>query len=320
MTMSGRDIALSIAAGIAAAVLTVSALSFALGGIVLSSLAQLPLFLVGLSLGVHASMIAAASSVAITSLMIKFEFGFFFGLVVAAPVAIVVRQALLTRLRADGEREWYPPAGLLLTALGLTAVVAATSLPTAIWPSEGQLSRARAILAELPADLFPAAPGAAGMEQLIRLSITFLPGFLGLGFFFLLIANAALAQWLLARTGHNLRPSPRMAELALPGWFHTAAAIAAMGAFLPGILGVPAGIAGVVGANMMLVCLAGFLFAGLAVIHAWVKDWAARGAVLAGVYVLMLFFAPVLIALLMIGIAEPWLKLRERFAGPAPTL
>ncbi|MBL8697350.1 MAG: DUF2232 domain-containing protein [Alphaproteobacteria bacterium] len=318
--MPGRDIFLSIAAGIAAAVLTVSALAFALGGIVLSSLAQLPLFLVGLSLGTHASVIATASSVAVTSLLIRFEFGFFFGLVVAVPVVIMVRQALLTRRRADGGSDWYPPAGLLLTALGLTAVVAATSLPTAIWPSEGQLRRARAILTELPAEFLPGGVGAEGIEQLIRLSITFLPGFLGLGFFFLLIANAALAQFLLVRLGLNLRPTPRMADLALPGWFNTAAAIAAIGAFLPGLFGQAPGIAGVVGANMMLVCLAGFLFAGLAVIHAWVKDWPSRGALLAGLYVLMLFFAPVLVALLMLGLAEPWLKLRERFAGPAPTL
>jgi len=320
MTMPTRDILVSIAAGAAAASLTVFALSFALGGLVLSSFSQLPIFLVGLSLGSHASMVAALSSVAVTSLLTRFEFGFFFGLMVAAPVVILVRQALLTRANPGGGLDWYPPAGILLTALGVSAAVVSVSLPAAIWPSDAQIASARATLSRLPPEILPATSSAEALEQLIRLSITFLPGFLGVGFFFVLAANAALAQAILVRLSRNLRPTPHMANLALPGWFNTAACIVALGAILPGLLDAGPGIAGIAGANLMMICLAGFLFAGLAVVHAWLKDWSGRGALLVGLYLLMLFVAPVLIALLAIGIAEPWLKLRERFAGPAPTL
>ncbi len=293
--------------------LTLSALSFSIGGILLSSLAQLPLFLVGLSIGVHSAMIAAASSVAIASILIRFEFGVFFGLVVAVPTIILVRQALLTRTGERGKPLWYPPAGLLLVCLGLTIAVAITALPTAIWPAADQIARARNVLANLPSELLPPDMTPEAIERMVRLSLSFLPGFLGIGFFVLLIVNAALAQFILVRTGHNLRPTPRLSDLALPNWFATGAAIAGVGALFPGI-------AGTTGSNLVLICAIGFLFAGLAVVHAMVRGRQARIPALIALYGALFLFAPMLILIALLGIVEPWAKLRERFAGVAPSL
>ena len=311
--MTGRPIAISIAAGAAAALLTLSALSFSFGGILLSSLAQLPLFLVGFSIGVHSTMIAAASSVAIASILIRFEFGVFFGLIVAVPVIILVRQALLMRSGEHGTTRWYPPAGLLLVCLGLTIAVAMTALPTAIWPAADQVARARNVLANLPTEFLPADMTPEAIERMVRLSLSFLPGFLGIGFFALLVVNVALAQFILVRTGHNLRPTPRLSDLALPGWFASGAAVAGVGAFFPGI-------AGIVASNLVLICALGFLFAGLAVAHAVVRGWQARVPALIALYGALLLFAPTIVLIAMLGIVEPWAKLRERFAGPAPSL
>ena len=309
MNMSGRDIILSIAAGVAAAVLTLSALSFSLGGIVLSSLAQLPLFMVGLSIGAHAAAIATASSVAVASVLIRFEFGIFFGLIVAVPVVVLVRQALLSR-DEDGATRWYPPAGLLLTTLGLTIAVCATSLPTAIWPSAEQVERARGVLENLPPEFKPTELTRDAADRLVRISLAFLPG---IGFFCLLAVNAMIAQAILVRFGWNLRPTPRLAQLALPTWFSAGAAIAGIGALLPGI-------SGTVGGNLAIICAMGFLCAGLAVVHAMVDKSNARGALLAVAYAALFLFAPAIVVVMMLGIAEPWARLRERFAGPAPSL
>lgn len=310
--MSGRDVLLSIAAGIAAAVLTLSALSFSLAGLLLSSLVQLPLLMAGLALGTQAAAIATASSIAVTSMLTRIEFGVFFGLVFAVPCVVLVRMALLNRPE-DGRTAWYPPAGLLLTVLGLTLAVSATSLPTALWPSAEQIDRARKVLMELPPELLPGQLTRESAERLVRVSLAFLPGFLGIGFFFLLVTNAMLAQAVVARFGWNLRPTPRLADLALPGWFNTGAAIAAVGAMLPGI-------SGTIGGNLALVCALAFLFAGLAVVHAMVERSRARGILLVVLYGAMFVFAPVIVVVLMLGIAEPWARLRERFAGPAPSL
>lgn len=308
--MTPRDFVLPAAAGAAAAILTLAALSASLGGIVLSSLAQLPIFLIGLSLGAQAAAVATASSFAVASIMVRVDFGFFFALAVGVPATILVRQALLWR--PEGGGVWYPPAGLLLVCLGLTVAVAATALPAALSPSPEQLQRARSVMENLPLELRPADLPPAAAEELIRFALGFLPGFLGLGFFVLLVANAAIAQALLTRFGLNLRPTPRFSDLALPNWFATGAAIAGIGALLPGT-------SGVVGGNLALICAIGFLFAGLAVVHALVLNSRARGPLLALAYGSLLF-APAIIAVMMLGIAEPWTRLRERFAGPAPRL
>ncbi|MFO0294744.1 MAG: DUF2232 domain-containing protein [Rhodospirillales bacterium] len=309
--MNPRDFVFPVAAGAAAAILTMAALSATLGGIVLSSLAQLPIFLVGLSLGAQAAAVATASSFAVASIMVRVDFGFFFALAVGVPATILVRQALLWRPRGD-DIAWYPPAGLLLVCLGLTTAVAATALPAALWPSPEQVQRARAVIENLPLELRPSDLPAAAADDLISFALGFLPGFLGLGFFVLLAANAAIAQALLVRFGLNLRPTPGFSELALPPWFTTAAAIAGIGALLPGV-------SGVIGGNLALICAIGFLFAGLAVLHAIVLNSRARGPLLALAYGSLLF-APAIVAVMMLGIAEPWTRLRERFAGPAPRL
>jgi len=311
--MNARELIVSIAAGAAAAALTLSALSASVGGVLLSSLAQLPIFLVGLSLGTQAAAIAAAGSVAAASILVRLEFGLVFGLAVGLPVVVFVRQALLSRRGADGRAEWYPPAGLLLTCLLLTAVVAATALPAALDPSPGQVSRAREVLAGLPPELRPADLAPEALDKLVRFALGLLPGFLGIGFFFLLVANAALAQAILVRFGWNIRPTPAMSALALPGWFATAAAIAAIGAMFPGA-------SGVAGTSLAMICALGFAFAGLAVVHALVLNSAARGVLLAVAYAAIPVFAPAIVLVLLLGIVEPWTRLRERFAGPAPNL
>ena len=70
----------------------------------------------------------------------------------------------------------------------------------------------------------------------------------------------------------------------------------------------------------MLICAVGFAFAGLAVVHAMVLNSPARGPLLAAAYGAIFLFAPAIVVVMLLGIAEPWTRLRERFAGPAPRL
>jgi hypothetical protein len=41
---------------------------------------------------------------------------------------------------------------------------------------------------------------------------------------------------------------------------------------------------------------------------------------LAVAYAAIFLFAPAIVLVLLLGIVEPWTRLRERFAGPAPGL
>ena len=44
------------------------------------------------------------------------------------------------------------------------------------------------------------------------------------------------------------------------------------------------------------------------------------GVLLAVAYAAIFLFAPAIVLVLLLGIVEPWTRLRERFAGPAPGL
>lgn len=80
------------------------------------------------------------------------------------------------------------------------------------------------------------------------------------------------------------------------------------------------GAAGVAGTSLAMICALGFAFAGIAVVHALVLNSSARGVLLAVAYAAMFLFAPAIVLVLLLGIVEPWTRLRERFAGPAPGL
>jgi hypothetical protein len=61
-----------------------------------------------------------------------------------------------------------------------------------------------------------------------------IPGVVAASWMVTTVANAALAQGVLARFGANWRPSPDMAALGLPIWVTAALGLAAAAAIFPG--------------------------------------------------------------------------------------
>jgi len=116
------------------------------GSMILIYLAQLPLFVAGLWLGVGASLLAGlAASLTLVAASTPMTAAVFAGLN-AGPVALLVRQSLLARTNNGGAVQWYPP-GLLtawLTGLGLAAIAAALAL---FGGAEGVQAAAREVLA-----------------------------------------------------------------------------------------------------------------------------------------------------------------------------
>ena len=311
--MTPRLLLLSVPAGAAAATLALTMLTLSVGGVLAFQFAQLPLFLIGLAFGVKASLIATASGIAITTAGSNLTLGLLFGGFVALPVVVLVRQGLRVRDDGRGGVEWYPAAGLLLTALAMAMVIAATALPSAIEPDRAELARGATLAGELLQRMGAAPMATEEIEAMAAAMLRLMPGFLGLWFLSTLVINGALAQGLLARSGYAARPTPRLTQLALPGWFSAGAAIAGIGAFFPGL-------AGVFGGNLVLLLAFAFLLAGLAGLHAALAGSSLRLPALLALYLALLVFAPALIAVALLGILEPWLGLRERFAGPAPRL
>jgi hypothetical protein len=314
---------LTLAAGVASAGLYLGLLSGALGTALFANFAQLPLFAVGLMLGIGPALIAASAAIVVTLAAGGALFSLGFALIYAAPAAFMVRQALLNRRAADGTVEWYPPGNLVawlcaLGAAGFALMLVMGSghdggLEGFVHDAVEQVLRG-ASQGEAAGDAERTPPAAAteGAIAAIQSVARYIPGGLVASWIVMTTVNGALAQLIARRSGGARRPSPEMAQLDLPGWLPVAAALAGLAAFLPGTTGY-------VGINLVLILGLGFVFAGLAVIHARTRSWNQRRWWLVGIYLLSFTQAWPVLFIGLLGVFEPWANLRGRPATPPPT-
>lgn len=310
--MPVSQLLLALGAGLAAAALFASLLTGSTMAFLFAYLAPLPIFAAGLAFGVGVAAVAGATGMVATIVIDSMMFALVFAVLnVLAPV-VLTRQAMLNRATAAGGIEWYPPGALLLWLAGLViAVFIALVVYLSGFPGgmEGQLQRS--LTRVFQAGGFPQEFSGASAEQMTRAIARFLPGIVAVSWMVMSALNGVLAQALLKRFGWNLRPSPRMADIRLPSWMPVAGAIAAVGAFMPGF-------AGFIGGNLLLIALAVFAFAGLAVIHAMAGAWKNRMLWLVLIYTVMIIFTWPVILVAVLGVAETWMGWRHRFISRPP--
>lgn len=304
----GRFAALGAGAALGAlgAALYLAVLTGSPGALILAYLAQLPLFAAGLWLGVASATAAAiTASAALLAAGGLLAAGLFAGLY-AAPIVLLVRQALLARTRPDGALEWYPP-GLLatwLTGLGLVALAAAVLF---LGGPGGIETMLRETLAPV-IDRFVDESGSS-REALTDLLALVTPGAIAASWMVMTASNAILAQGVLARFGAAWRPSPDLAALTLPMWLSGLLAAAAM-------LSILGGAARFFGVNMLIVLSVPFCFAGLAVLHTAARRLPRPQIPLVAFYVLASLFGWPLLVVIALGVLDAPLGLRRRFAPP----
>lgn len=295
------------------------------GGALFVLLVPLPLFLSGLSMGTGAAAISGAAASAALGLTVAMdsaeasssvETGLRDALVIstativtlAAPVVVLVRQALLSRRTADGGVEWYP-SGLLVTWLtGVGIGLLAFSAFSVLSFGEGKGIRA-AFAARLSEAMSLAMPDMP-QEKLAEAAQSIAPIGLGVGvdiWLLLLAVNGILALGVLRRYGRNLRPAPDIATLELPGWL----ALALAGAALLALLG--EGDLAFLAGSLVFVLLLPFFFAGLAVVHAAMRLHRARATMLVIFYLILVFFTWPAAFVTGIGLFDQWIGFRRRF-------
>ncbi len=306
----------ALGGGLASGGLFLATLTGTAGSLILAYLTTLPLLLVGLSLGATAAGLAAVAGGLLVAGAIGLLPAAGYLAVSGLPAALLARQALLSRLAADGSVEHYPAGRLVLWLLGyglglfLLAVVLAGG-------AEGGLEAAietfvTGSVEELSAMLGPAmAPPPGFVEQVQRIA-SVVPALVVGSWALMLIINAALAQGVLARFGRQARPAPRLSALELPR--ETAAvlaAAAAAGAFLPGV-------AGFVGANMALVLALAYGLAGLGVAHYWCRRQRARRLSLVLLYLVLILFGWPALLLAVLGLVDQLAGWRRSQGGGGP--
>jgi Predicted membrane protein (DUF2232) len=309
--MPASQMLLAVGAGLTAAILFAAWLSGSLWAFALTYFAPLPLFAAGLSLGVGAAAVAAASATIAVFAAGGFALGIFFALANAVPALFMARQALLHRNGTDGRIEWYPPGLLVMWLAGIATVAFALLILASLGTDGGFEGHIRASLAETLKALAPpdAPPGSS--EGVAAFLARYMPGLLAVTWIQMMAINGAFAQALVVLAKQNRRPSPHMADIELPAWLPLGAAIVAAGAFMPGF-------AGFVGANLLLIVLATFIFAGLAVIHAFAGTWNNSRLWLTLVYMFTFVFTWPAVLVALLGVADTSIGLRRRAVARSP--
>lgn len=279
------------------------------GAIILAYLAQLPLFLVGLSMGVVPAAVASGVAAVAVGAGENLNAAGLYLLLVVGPVLTLVRQALLSRPGAiAGQTVWYPPGHLAgcLSAYGLVMLVGATLLLAA---DGGIESTARDYL-DKTLKVLAAPADQQRFDAMIAALVRLFPAAVIITWTFMVAINANLAQNVLTQFGRNTRPRPEFASMILPQWLTTGLALAVLASLLPGQFGL-------VAQNAAIILAVPFFFLGLATVHTISRRVAVRRLFLVLFYFLLLVFGWPAVLLAGLGFMEQWLGLRQRFAPPA---
>jgi hypothetical protein len=303
-------IGLAVLAGLISSTLFLSLSSGLPGTVLLAYFVQLPLLFIGLSLGLAASVVAAAGAMLVCAVLAGLVGAGLFFLVQAIPAMVVIRQALLARQR-DGQLEWYP-AGLLLAQLTALAALGITAAFIFMLGRPGGLEGVisdflKSALTELGASEVKvtrvdvsAGSGLGGWMFLF-------PGLMAASWLVMIVVNGVLAQALAVRLGWNRRPSPALSELELPGWLWPTIGVAAALAVIGD------GGLGFLGRALLIVLVVPYVFLGLAVIHAAARRWPHRRLALVACYGGMMLLGWPVLAVLLLGFIEDWAHVRQRF-------
>jgi len=296
-----RALPSGFAAGLAAALLMLGIASGTLGGVMLVALSSLPLYLAGFGAGRGAFAIAIIAAIGATTVVAGVPAGGAMLLLGGIP------SATLTLLAIGSPAPSAHRLVLGLTVLGVVAFAVSSlgglgvegGLQAVMQDAFTQALAHQEAVAPLPVDVGP-----------VVMKLAYVAAGLMIGTLMLLAAiDAALAQGVLVRFGHNLRPTPPMASLDLPWWISVAFA-AALAAWLFGT-----GQIAFAGANLAIILAVPLILGGLAVIHMAVRRHPARLVMLIGVYGIAVasggwLFVP----MVALGIVEQWLGLRRRLA------
>lgn len=305
----GRHLALAAGAGLASALLFLSAAAGGLGVLLTFYLAPLPLFLIGFGLGPLAVLVANGAAVVMLALILTPAGALGFVATTGAAPFVIARQALLWRDGAEG-REWYPVGRLLGWAVGFAAVgvmVAAVAAELFAGGLTAEVNRAMAGFAEaLVAASGAEAEAAAALRGMLTALAPWMPGAVAAMWLVVTVANGVLAQSLMVRSGRALRPAPAYGLVELPPVFAVAFGLAAVAAV------VADGDAGLVARALILLLTAAYALVGLAVVHRLSRGWPGRGFLIGILYVVLVFQGWLVVPIAILGLVETWVGLRER--------
>jgi hypothetical protein len=285
----------------------------------LTVLTQLPLVIAALGWGTQAAIfgvIAGTGALLALSPSIALYFTLFL-----TPVAVIGSHLIgLARPGATGltsarTTDWFP-LGAVLTVVGCVVTVGAILICvlTGFDPSAISPDMTKAIAREYASTMGEVDPSISS-DQLIEMitpaitvTLRILPFAFTMTWTLVGAFNLGLGMWVTAKSGNLLRPREDLAAFDLPTFVSPVLIVALGVAFLGGLPGaIAAAVAGAMAGLLLL--------AGLAVLHTITRPLSFRLPLLVLVY---LFLGLCGLPLIILGILEPYLRLRRRIPPPGP--
>ena len=298
---------------VSAALFASAATATALAG-VLFYLAPLPLCLAGLGWGRMAALTSALTGTLIIAVSLGPATAAVFAISVAAPTALLVHLALLSRPVAPAQGhvvsalEWYPPGRIVGWAALMAGILAGLLVLFLGYDQESYRESIRQILSHSALKELDRDGTLFTEENIANLSAVLargLPAAFAIIWLTITLFNLWMAGLIVDASGRARRPWPDLQALELPNSFVLIFAGALAASFLPGLPGLLAtGLAGAL--------LFAYVLQGLAVLHVYSRGVPLRGPLLATVYLGILLLGWVAIVVAIVGLAEPLLGLRQR--------
>lgn len=311
-----RGLLLALLGGIASAVFPVL-------------LAPAPLVAVGLYLGSAFAGVSAGLAALIVLLNLGSNNAIIHIVAICVPALLIVHQALISRPgEAPNSLTWYPPGQIIVSlaiygvlVLGCLAAVLATTGNTLGTAAHNVIQNATAMITDSGNFKYQTANDQKMAKRMFDVYASMAaPTFSGLAFTFLylnVLGVAAGTQAMLKRANIALRPSPSYIGMVLPRWLAGLLAAALALSWLPGAIGS-------FGLNALVFLSTPFFLLGLTVIHTLSRRSLKPGSVLSAFYfglflvgVLIGLAIPIMALMVLLGIGEQWLSLRQRLTKPS---
>ena len=305
-------------AGLVSAALFGSAATATAFAGVLFYLAPLPLCLAGLGWGATAAAVAALTGTLSVTAALGLPTAGVFAFAMGVPIVALIHLLLLSRtgVAAQGEApniivEWYPPGRVLGWAAMIAGVLAALMVLFLGYDTETYRESIKTILQDSALKEFDR-DGFFTEENITKMATVLaraLPAAFAVIWLSITLFNLWMGGLIVEASGRALRPWPRLDAIDLPNVFFIVFAASLALSFVPGLPGLLAtGFAGAL--------LFAYVLQGLAVLHVYTRGMAVRGLLLTAVYIGILLLGWVALAVAILGLSEPILRLRDRAAPP----
>ena len=307
-----------LAAGGVAALLYLSLATGSAIGLLLFYLAPLPGFIAGFGWGVRAAGVAALAGTLLIlgSLGVTPATAYCFSL--AVPSVIITHYAFLYRVAETQNEEpaieWYPVGNIILLTTLYGGLLAALTVLLLGSSHEAYMEK---VASEL--DLVLAKAGKAGffktlkpqeLAQYKQLLQAILPASTAVIWSLFALVNMYIAAHIVRVSELLKRPWPDFSSMDYPYKSSMAFAIILfLSLTLPRLAGL---LLSAIAGGMMIA----FLLLGLAVVHHVSHAWQARGLILFGTYVAVIFVGWGSLILILVGAIEPFMQFRQRMKAP----